>query len=167
MHKDLITAEEARQLFSYNPDTGQFCWKIWPRTGRPSGREVLTTNTQGYRIVRIMGRQYRVHRVAWLMMHGKWPPELLDHANGNRTDNRLVNLREANRSENNCNRVMSLNNTSGFKGVTWNKYAKKWRAQIKAERKWRHLGYFDDAKEAHAAYCTAAEKLHGEFARLV
>lgn len=165
--ENLINADDARKYLDYDPATGVMRWKIWPRTGRPNGREVLTTSAQGYRIVRIMGKQYRVHRVAWLMMYGKWPPELLDHANGNRTDNRLVNLREANRFENNRNRVTSQNNTSGFKGVTWHKYAKKWRAQIKAERKWRHLGYFDDAKEAYGAYCTAAKELHGEFARLV
>ena len=163
----LIKADDARKYLDYDPATGVMRWKIWPRTGRPSGREVLTTNAQGYRVVVLMGRQYRVHRVAWLMMYGKWPPELLDHVNGNRTDNRLVNLREATRAENNRNRGMSGNNTSGFKGVTYNKDRNKWQAKIWRNNKAIHLGRYPSAQGAFAAYCKASREYHGEFRRLV
>jgi len=165
--ESLIKAHDARKYLDYNATTGEMRWKIWPRTGRPSGREILTTNAQGYRVVVLMGRQYRVHRVAWLMMYGKWPPELLDHANGNRTDNRLVNLREANRAENNRNRCMSRNNTSGFKGVTYDKNRKKWQAKIWRNNKAIHLGRYASAQQAFAAYCKASREYHGEFRRLV
>ncbi len=165
--ESLIKAHDARKYLDYDPATGEMRWKIWPRTGRPSGREILTTNAQGYRVVTLMGRQYRVHRVAWLMMYGKWPSELLDHANGKRTDNRLVNLREANRAENNRNRGMSRNNTTGFKGVTYNKDRKKWQAKIYRNNKAIHLGRFASAQQAFAAYCKASREHHGEFRRLV
>lgn len=165
--ESLIKAHDAHKYLDYDAATGEMHWKIWPRTGRPCGREIVTTNAQGYRVVTLMGRQYRVHRVAWLMMYGKWPSELLDHANGKRTDNRLVNLREANRSENNRNRGMSRNNTSGFKGVSYDRDRKKWQAKIWRGNKAIHLGRYLTAQEAFAAYCKASREYHGEFRRLV
>lgn len=90
----------------------------------------------------------------------------IDHVNGNSLDNRRENLRVATRSENMCNRVKTANNTSGFKGVTWNKQCGKWRARVKLKGKSHHLGYFENVTEAADAYAAAARRLHGSFARL-
>jgi hypothetical protein len=91
---------------------------------------------------------------------------LVDHINGNGLDNRRVNLRAATRSQNAANRGPTRDNTSGFKGVTWNKQARKWRAKVKADGMWRHLGYHVTAEAAARAYDAAARELFGEFARL-
>jgi hypothetical protein len=87
-----------------------------------------------------------------------------DHKNRQTLDNRDENLRISNRSQNACNRGIQSNNTSGFKGVTWHKTARKWAAQINLDGKHIYLGLFDVAEEAFAAYCAAANQLHGEFA---
>lgn len=89
----------------------------------------------------------------------------VDHRDGNGLLNRRSNLRQATRSENNRNRGILKLNTSGFKGVSWDKLARKWRAAIKANDKTIYLGLHDTAEAAHAAYCEASARLHGEFGR--
>ena len=96
-------------------------------------------------------------------MTGKWPENDIDHINVARGDNRFSNLREATRSENLRNRGAQKNNTSGFKGVSWQKSSRKWDARINIHGKVVHLGYFDDPEDAYQAYCQAAKELHGEF----
>jgi len=88
-----------------------------------------------------------------------------DHISGNTLDNRKANLRIVTHAQNLRNTKLSAANKSGFKGVYWERHANKWRAIIKLDGKKYHLGYYDDAEAAHAAYCVAAKKLHGEFAR--
>lgn len=90
----------------------------------------------------------------------------VDHINGNKLDNRKSNLRCCTRAENERNKTLSKRNTSGFKGVSWNKRDKHWRAKIKINGKNQHLGCFKTAEEGYAAYCKAALELHGEFANL-
>lgn len=89
-----------------------------------------------------------------------------DHENGVTLDNRRNNLRFATSSQNAMNRRKTSANSSGYKGVHWHKGHQKWCAQIKVNGKSIHLGYFDTPEEAHAAYCEAATRLHGDFARL-
>ena len=91
---------------------------------------------------------------------------LVDHINMDGLDNRRANLRLATPSQNRCNAPKLRNNTSGYKGVSWNPVAKKWAANISFNRKPRTLGYFDTPEEAHAAYCRASAELHGEFSRV-
>ena len=88
-----------------------------------------------------------------------------DHVDGDGLNNRRSNLRLATKTENNRNARRSVRNTSGFKGVSWDKPRRKWRADIKVSGRSKHVGYFDTPKAAHAAYCEAATRLHGEFAR--
>jgi hypothetical protein len=83
-----------------------------------------------------------------------------------RTDNRIANLRAADHSENNRNRSVQSNNTSGRKCVSWHKGAEKWRAHIVLHGKQRHLGLFASADEAYAAYLAAVDEMHGEYARI-
>lgn len=88
----------------------------------------------------------------------------VDHINGNKLDNRRANLRLATHAENARNRGAPRSNTSGFKGVSWNRRDNRWQAHIRTDGKLRSLGYFNSAGEAHAAYCEAADALHGAFA---
>lgn len=89
----------------------------------------------------------------------------VDHRDGDGLNNRRANLREATRSQNQHNRRIRTDISSGFKGVYWNKRGQKWRAFIRINGKEKHLGYFTTPEEAHAAYCAASDKYHGEFGR--
>lgn len=160
----MITADELRRLLAYDPDTGVFVWMVRPARRVTVGAVAGCTDAKGYRSIQIDGTQYYAHRLAWLHVHGVLPVADIDHINGDRSDNRMCNLRAATRVENSANRGANRNNTSGHKGVSWHKRDLKWRAKIAVGGIHRHLGYFDTAKEAHAAYCEAAKNIHGEFA---
>jgi len=116
-------------------------------------------NKKGYvrtQAPRINGVQKKImlHR---LIAQAK-PQQIVDHINRIRDDNRIANLRDVSQSENLQNRCMLPNNKSGYLGVSWNKNAKKWIAQIRRNNKQTYLGCFDDPKEAHQAYLNAAKK---------
>ena len=89
-----------------------------------------------------------------------------DHINGNRLDNRKINLRVCTHAQNTKNRKLSRNNRSGFKGVHWRERDKKWSASIGIEKRRMYLGYFETREEAATSYNNAAKVLHGEFANL-
>lgn len=105
-----------------------------------------------------------LHRVV-SNIHGLPSNVKVDHINGNPFDNRKENLRVCTHRENLRNIKKSAANTSGYKGVSFDKKRNKFRASIRALEKHIHLGYFDDAEDAHSTYCRAAEKYHGSFAR--
>ena len=89
-----------------------------------------------------------------------------DHLNGNGLDNRKINLRICTTSQNSMNRGLQINNTTGFKGVNYDKFSNKFRAQIRVNNIYKNLGYYIDPKDAARAYNAAAQKYHGEFANL-
>ena len=158
-------ALQLRELLSYNPETGIFNWarkngKVY-RYGKVAG----TINSQGYCQIMIDLVIYRAHRMAWAYVTGQWPEHEIDHVNGDRLDNRFCNLRQATRTQNGRNLGMKKNNTSGYRGVTWDAQSQRWKAQITVNRKQIHIGLFDTPKEAHVAYCKAAVFYFGEFAR--
>ena len=98
-------------------------------------------------------------------MTGAWPAQTLDHIDGDRANNQWANLREASQQENSRNYPRQKQNSSGYKGVYFNKRDKAWLSYIRAgDGKKKFLGYFKDAEAAHKAYCEAADKYHGEFA---
>lgn len=150
-------------LLDYNPATGVFTWKNKISTkvvvGEPAG-----FFDNGYWRVSLYGVQYMMHRLAWFYVTGKWPEEELDHINMDRSDNRFCNLREATKSENMQNRPKQKNNTTGFKGVSRHHDGKRFTAQIHRNRKKMHLGVFNTAEEAHAAYAEAS-KVHHKYGR--
>lgn len=180
--KILPTPEQLRELLTYDPETGKLFWKprdvsYFERTSRPEanlkswnkrflGKEAFTyLSSDGYRISAIFGRYIRAHRAAWAIHHGEWPSGEIDHINGVRDDNRLINIRDCKHHENMRNGLIRSNNKSGFKGVSWDEEAGKWRAQICYAGKKKSLGRFCSENEAHDAYFAAAIKHHGEFAR--
>lgn len=159
------TADDLRDAFTYEKETGAIRWRASRRGTAKSGMEAGSILQIGYRLIRLYGYQTTAQRVAWCMVYGEWPSHCIDHINGNRADNRLSNLREATYSQNGQNRGKPANNTSGVKGVSWSKSHKKWQAAIAFNGSQRHLGRFDTIEGARAAYARACETNHGQFGR--
>lgn len=165
MASDLITQDELKRVLRYDPETGDFIWLI--------SKKGLVRNTFAghrnkrtkYLEIRINGQLYLGHRLAWLYMTGEWPKKNIDHRDLDGSNDRWRNLRECNQSQNMANGSRPKHNTSGLKGAGWCKSAKRWRAQIKKNKKNMFIGYFDTVEEAHAAYMRKARELFGEFAR--
>ena len=161
-----------RENMHYDPDTGALTWVV-RRQGRVLGKPIGTVDKDGYLTVTHstngrkdgIKKRYCVHRICWIWFYGKEPKDQLDHINGNKSDNRISNLREANTAENMRNVGKQAHNTSGWKGISWHKLRGKWRADIKVNQKQISLGLFDCPAAASLAYQIAADKYHGEFAR--
>lgn len=157
----MITAQRLRDLLAYDPETGIMKWRIASGRVKP-GTPITCTDSRGYVVVRVDGALQRVHRLAWLYVHGI-APSVIDHVNGNPGDNRIANLRECSIRQNTMNRSMQSNNTSGHVGVCFCKRRQKFRATITEGGKQISLGYFDSAVEASSAYKSRAQKAFGEF----
>jgi hypothetical protein len=157
--KPSIDQDTARQLFIYDEQTGVLTWRNNAgRRGR-AGAQAGCLTEGGYRKVRFLRRGYLVHRVIWLYVTGSWP-DCIDHINGIRDDNRIVNLRSVPEVVNKHNRwVPSRQNKSGFLGVRARKNG-RYVAVIGVGGKDVYLGIFGTAQDAHAAYLTAKSKLH-------
>lgn len=161
------TADVLRKL-SYDSETGVFTWNVSPAQSIKAGtiagyNDAKATN--GYHKIKIAGVVCSAHRLAWLFVHGDWPDSELDHINGERSDNRICNLRPATSSQNSGNVRRHCDNMSGFKGVSWCARTRKWRATIKIDYIQRHLGLFVTKEAAASAYRAAAEAHFGTFAR--
>src|SRR5258708_31493380 len=127
--KAQITAKRLRELLDYVPETGLFYWRQ-QRGSAAVGREAGVQAPRGYRLIRIDTRRYFAHRLAWLYVHGKHPAREIDHVNGNPADDRIANLRQCSRFENNRN--VSARNATGFKGICreQGRRSTKWYARI-------------------------------------
>ena len=165
-----INAERIRRLLDYNPETGVFRWRDRPGTKdekrwktRYAGKISGSIEPHGYRVITLEKSTYLAHRIAWLHYYGSWPITELDHANLDKDDNRICNLREASRSENCINRPQRGNGMSGCIGVTWHSRDKKWHASITKDRKRQWLGAFLDLEAAISARSIASAKAHGTF----
>jgi hypothetical protein len=160
-----ITAEQVRELLDYRPETGEFFWKISRRgRGFKKGNKAGGINERYFRIG-IGGRRYSAHRLAILILTGKWPPLQVDHQDTDGLNNKFQNLRHATATQNQGNCGLSKNNKSGYKGVSWCRAREEWRAYIKINNRNKYLGRFDSPEKAHKAYWMAAQKYFGEFAR--
>ena len=176
MPKSLPSPETLHKLLRYNPETGVLFWKartpdmfsseqqppehacaVW--NSKFAHKEALTSFSSGYKRGMILGRHYLAHRTAWAIYYGEWPHKTIDHINGNRSDNRIKNLRVVSNSINMRNTKRRSNNTSGVCGVSFREATNKWQAYIFAKGRQKHLGFFDDLNEAISAR-KAAEVEH-------
>lgn len=167
-----LTAEEVIAVLRYDPQTGIFYWRYNPerrtewntrRAGKIAGGR--STKAQGFLIaIRINDRLYLAHRLAWLIVHSKWPDNDIDHINGDPSDNRIVNLRDVTHAENTRNRSRQSNNTTGYVGVRFREHHGKWEGRINLNgvTVWRE--YFMSDQEVAAARRIALDRIHGEFA---
>lgn len=181
----MISPEKLRVLIKYDPTTGKLYWRRRSvemfRDGKYSaervcrtfnstyaGKEAFTASSRfGHKIGIVDGHPLQCGRVAWAIHYGKWPERFIDHINGDPSDNRIVNLREASRAQNNLNTKVRSDNTSGYKGVSRVSPSGKWVANIRVNGRKRSLGTFATRESAYAAYCEAAKCFHGDFARLL
>jgi hypothetical protein len=153
--------DRLRELFSFDPTTGLFTRIV----GRVSAGAVAGSKyPNGYVYLRVDGRAYRAHRLAWFWVHGTWPPEI-DHIDRNPANNRIANLRPASHALNGLNRTLQVNNRSGITGVVHCDGCPRhpWRAYIKVNARLITLGYFMEKEQAvaarHAAFKTV-ERFH-------
>ncbi len=171
------TIEQLHTLLSYDPSSGKLFWKerseasyagrqIPPANSirgwntRYAGKEAFTADDSvGYLVGRIFGVNYNSHRIAWALHHNKWPEGPIDHINGNRSDNRIENIRLVSPQENARNSKRAISNKSGTTGVTWRKRDRKWHAHISVARKHIYLGYFSNRDAAIEARKAAEKKL--------
>lgn len=159
----MITFEEVDSWLKYDELTGTLTWRV-SRGSKKKHSIAGYLRSDGYWTIRLNGRLEQSHRIAWLISTGRLPGFEIDHINGNPSDNRLVNLREATHAENSLNKAMRRNNTSGINGVGWHKRIQKWSAYLSINGHRRHLGYFITIEEAAACVHGAREVHHGTFA---
>ena len=179
MNAPKLSPDTFRRLLRYEPETGKLYWRS--RTidlctsenamkgfnTQFAGKEAFTAdNGEGYRCSCIRGRQFKAHRVIWAIVHGKWPKDQIDHINGDRSDNRLCNLREVTNAQNQWNRKPSAGCISRHKGVTFIRRTKRWQARIVVNGKRQSLGVFPTESAARDAYSKASRQLHGEHGRV-
>lgn len=174
--RQLPPPERLRQLLKFDPETGRLSWRQrqvgdfsdgkhtaahtcakW--NSKFAGKPAFTALSRGYHVGAVDGKNCLAHRVAWAIHYGSWPSDSIDHINGVRSDNRLINLRDVSHSENLRNTRRRSDNTSGTTGVYWSKEKQRWAAYIKAE-KIIPLGRYETYAEAVAAR-KAAEKVLG------
>jgi len=148
----------------YDPETGVFTWKVAGKKSVIGGR-AGAVRPHGYEMIGLDYQRYYSHRLAWLYITGKWPKAQVDHVNGDRSDNRFVNLRLASHSENQRNRGRQANNRSGAPGVHWANREQRWVAKIKLNGKTRQIGAFTELPAAIAARKSAEQEMFGSFTR--
>lgn len=162
---DILNATRARALLIYDEATGRLTWLISPSPKIKAGTSAGTLRSNGYVYVKIGGRSYMAHRLAWLIKTGAWPEGMIDHRNLRKSDNWWDNLRPATRSLNGANRSLYSSNSSGLKGVAKERRCERWRATIRVNGKLLYLGSFKSPEAAHQAYAAAAALHFGEYAR--
>lgn len=171
------TPDTLLRLLDYNPLTGLLFWKerpasVFQKTGKSpqhqanmwnvknSGKEAFRKLHDGYNVGKVFGVTLRAHRVIWAMETGEWPKQMIDHINGNRSDNRWLNLREVDNKSNTRNCSLRPTNKSSHAGVAFYKRTGRWRAFVRFNYKQIHLGYFQTLEDAIAARKLAQAKLN-------
>jgi len=153
-----VSREEVAALLNYDPQTGLFTHKVNSHK-RKAGAATGRLDTKGYVRIRLLGYEFKAHRLAWLLTYGMWPDAEIDHINGCPSDNRILNLRDVSVAQNGWNRTKAMrNNQSGYLGVS-RSAGGQFHAQIGVNGEQLSLGWFNTAEEAASAYA-AAKTVH-------
>jgi hypothetical protein len=158
----ILTVERLKELMKYDPDTGEFTRLVQAGPKALAGSIAGSMYNNGYRVICICGKDYGVHRLAWFYTYGVWPKHNIDHINGARDDNRIINLRDVTQSVNmqNLKTIHADKVSCKLIGATWDKMWGNWKAQLTLNKKTIYIGRYKTAEEAHAAYLKAKRKLH-------
>ena len=158
----MITQSELKEILHYDENTGVFTWLIKPCKNLKIGAIAGTHRPDGYIQIRIKGKLYLAHRLAWLYVFGEFPKNEVDHFNHIKNDNSINNLRDVSGGVNSQNQVKAQksNKTTGLSGSSFDKRDGVYRASITVNKKYMHIGYFKTAIEAHEAYLIAKRRLH-------
>lgn len=160
-----IDIDAMKAILDYDPDSGKIAWKNDMNRGRiPAGTEVGSVYPDGYKRLNINGKMHMAHRLGYALGTGQVPTDIVDHGDNDRSNNSLANLRIASALQNAHNTSISKRNTTGVKGVYFDKYHQKYRARVMVGGTQHHLGLFKDLEEAKAAQDEARTRLHGEYA---
>lgn len=156
-----------KERLEYDENTGIFRWKEVNVSrgirGDLFGKVAGSYDKKGYIVIRLNMGLFKAHRLAWAYVYGECPEKEIDHINGIKDDNRIKNLRKAETQQNCANKGKNKNNTTGYKGVTFNKRIGKYHAKIKYKWKDIHVGYFANPEDAHLAYIKKFTELNGEY----
>lgn len=163
--KPLPPLVKVRELLDYDPLTGIFTWRTNRGQRYCAGNQAGRIMKNGYRQITVDGQHTLAHRLAWLHFYGTDPVDQIDHINGGRDDNWIANLRQATAFQNMQNCKKSVRNTSGFRGVCYNKNDGIWQAGIGFNGKLINIGRYSTPEEASEAYHAKAKELFGEFYR--
>ena len=160
--KEPLTLERLREILRYDADTGVFTW-LKPLANRTKPGDIAGTVNKrtGYSLVAINYKMYMAHRLAWFYHYGVWPVDFIDHIDMDKANNRISNLREATKSQNQANTKVRCDNKTGVKGVRFDRRRNKYKAIILGKQ----IGRFDTVEQASAAYSDAAVKMFGDYAR--
>lgn len=155
-----VTNDQLKDALSYDAESGAFVWKIAIgrkiRPGRAAG-----ANKDGYTTINLCGERFLAHRLAWMFVNGSFPDGLIDHIDGNKSNNAIANLRIATASENGQNRKLpNKNNKCGLIGARFVESKNKFVASIRIDGKSKHIGYFKSAELAHSAYISSKKEVH-------
>lgn len=171
----LPNIEFLNECFHYVDETGELLWNARPLehfkslhdqrafNARFANKPAGYMSSDGYMRVMVKSKMFLLHRIAYLIQHGEQPP-MIDHRDGNRSNNRMSNLRPATHSQNNLNAPARSYNKSGIKGVYFHKDTGKWQAQVSHNGKPKNLGLFKSISEAEAVAISFRSTVHGEFA---
>jgi hypothetical protein len=159
----MLTQERLKELFSYSPNTGEFTRiKAIAAPNATLGTIAGSLDKyDGYIKIKVDGIKYKAHRLAFLYMEGAFPPKCVDHINGIRSNNSWYNLRKATYSENAQNRSNRRETSSNLLGVSWRASRQTWVARIMVDGKSKVIGSFKTKEEAHEAYLSHKQVLHG------
>lgn len=144
----MVPLARIKDVLEYDPDSGFFYWRVSLNARAPVDAIAGTLRPDGYVKIQIDGVPMMAHRIAWFWVHGEIPEHEIDHENRVRYDNRIGNLRPATSKQNKENQSLRVTNTSGHKGVHWDKAREKWMAFVVHHRKFKNLGRYDDMNQA-------------------
>ena len=159
-----MTQEELKKLVSYDPVTGVMTLLSCYHKSKEGKKLGCKDKQSGYCRISLNGISHYAHRLAWLYVYGENPKQIIDHINGDKLDNKISNLRLANKSENAVNSKLKINNSTRVKNVSFIKAREMYTVTLHTNGKYKFIGSFKDLELAELVAFEAREKYHGAFA---